>query len=171
MAWSWLKASTLIPQVILISSHAEYAIESYEHGVTDFIMKPVTHARFLKAVSKAQKLNGPGVENNITQNGTKLFVKADSRLVQIDTNDILYVEALGNYVNIYTVKERLTVHFTMKDIEARLSQHDFIRVHRSYIVKLDRIESIEDNMIGINDKRIGIGRAYKEELIKRLEMF
>lgn len=154
-------------QFIMITSHSEYAPESYEYEVTDFIVKPVSHARFLKAVNKAKK-NAAQVDAG---DGGKLFIKADSRLVQLDPKDILYVEALGNYVNIYTEKERLTVHFTMKDIEARLSSRDFIRVHRSFIVRLDRIEAIEDNMIEIRGKRIGIGRAYKEDLIKRLQMF
>jgi len=156
-------------QVILVTSHTEYAIESYEYEVTDFIAKPVTTARFLKAVEKAVK-KATDISGN-DQAGKKLFIKADSRLVQLDPERILYVEALGNYVNIYTEKERLTVHFTMKDIAARLSGHDFLRVHRSYIVKLDRIESIEDNTIAIGGKQIAIGRAYKEDLLKRLQMF
>jgi len=155
-------------QVILITSHTEYAPESYEHEVTDFIVKPVSHGRYLKAIEKVRK---KAETSTSRKSGDKLFIKADSRLVQLDPNDIMYVEALGNYVNIYTEKERLTVHFTMKEIEARLSDHDFLRVHRSYIVKLDRIESIEDNTIAISGKRIGIGRAYKEDLQKRLKMF
>ena len=157
-------------QIILISSHTEYASESYEYEVTDFIEKPVTPGRFLKAVTKAQRL----ANTSDTVSGgdaKKLFVKADSRLVQVDTSDILFVEALGNYVIIHTLKEKLTVHFTMKDILSKLSSRDFIRVHRSFIVRLDKIESIEDNVIEINGKHISIGRAYKEQLIQHLNMF
>ena len=168
-----VKSMSTPTQVILVTSHTEYAIESYEYAVTDFIEKPVSPARFLKAVDKAQQNEkaADSAKPSSSNASDKLFIKADSRLVQLDPKNIMYVEALGNYVNIYTEKERLTVHFTMKDIEARLSEHDFIRVHRSYIVKLDRIEAIEDNTIEISGKRIGIGRAYKEDLLKRLKMF
>ncbi len=155
-------------QIILITSHSEYASESYEYEVTDFIVKPVSPARFLKAIEKARKQS----EAKLSGAGSgKLFIRSDSRLVQLDPKHILYVEALGNYVNIHTDKEKLTVHFTMKEIETRLSSESFIRVHRSFIVKLDRIEAIEDNTIEIGGKQIGIGRAYKEVLIKRLQMF
>lgn len=165
-----LKSIDSNTQIIFITSHTEYASESYEYEVTDFIEKPVTPGRFLKAVTKAQRL----ANTSDTVSGgdaKKLFVKADSRLVQVDTSDVLFVEALGNYVIIHTVKEKLTVHFTMKDILSKLSSRDFIRVHRSFIVRLDKIESIEDNVIEINKKHISIGRAYKEQLLQRLNMF
>jgi DNA-binding LytR/AlgR family response regulator len=164
-----LKNLDTMPQVILITSHSEYALESYELSVTDFIVKPVAPARFLKAVSKARTVSES--QSGGASDGDKtLFVKADSRLVQINTNDLLWIEALGNYVIIHTTKEKLTVHTTMKEIEAKLSDVDFIRVHRSFIVRLDKIESIEDNFIVIIGKNISIGRAYKEELIKRLNL-
>jgi DNA-binding LytR/AlgR family response regulator len=165
-----VKNLTADTQIILITSHSEYASESYEYEVTDFIVKPITPGRFLKAVTKAKRLAST---SNAVSGGEakKLFVKADSRLVQVDTEDLLFVEALGNYVIIHTVKEKLTVHFTMKDILSKLSSKDFIRVHRSFIVRLDKIESIEDNVIEIKNKHISIGRAYKEELLKCLNMF
>lgn len=157
-------------QIILITSHSEYASESYEYEVTDFIVKPITPGRFMKAITKAKRLADQSGGGS-TGESRKLFVKADSRLVQVDTKDILYVEALGNYVIIHTVKEKLTVHFTMKDMLAKLPTKEFIRVHRSFIVRLDRIEAIEDNMIDIKGKAINIGRAYKDELLNRLKMF
>lgn len=163
-----LKSLTELPQVILITAHARYAVESYEYNVTDFVVKPISHPRFLKAVEKAKKnLQQPSVE--IAGSAT-IFVKADSRLVQLPVDQILYIEALGNYVNIYTPGGRYTVLTTMKEVEARLTPPAFARVHRSFIVKVDKIESIEDNLINIGGKTIPIGKNYKEELMKGIKM-
>lgn len=164
-----LKSLTELPQVILITAHAEFAAESYEYDVTDFIVKPVSHSRFLKAIEKA-KTNLQQTEIQASPSSKTIFVKADSRLVQLPIENILYIEALGNYVNIYTPNGRYTVLSTMKDIEARLTPPRFIRVHRSFIVRLERIETIEDNFVNIGDKAIPIGKNYKDELMKQIHM-
>lgn len=157
------------PQVIFITSHPEYAAESYEYDVTDFIQKPLSHARFLKAISKAEKRFK--VERaNISSEGDSIFIKADSRLVRMNLKDIQYIEALGNYMKIYTTDGRYTILSTMKEIAEKLSGNDFVRVHRSYIVRVDQIESIEDQYIKIGEKHISIGKAYKEDLSARLNM-
>lgn len=158
-----------LPQIILVTSHAEYAVESYEYDVTDFVHKPVSHARFLKAVDKALK-RFEDSRANITAKDKTIFIKADSKLVQINTEEILWVEALGNYMRIYTTKGKYTILSTMKDIASKLPIDDFVRVHRSFIVRVDKIESIEDNYILIDGKQISIGKAYKEELSKRLNL-
>lgn len=157
-----------LPQVILVTSHEEYAAESYQYDVTDYVVKPVSQARFLKAVNRAKERAEGGAESS---SGTKtIFVRSDSRLVQLSTKDILYVEALGNYVNIYTIKERFTVHITMKEVLNKLPAKEFIRVHRSFIVRMDKIEAIEDNFITIGNKSISIGRAYRDELSNHLNL-
>lgn len=157
-----------LPQIVLVTSHEEYAAESYQYDVTDYIVKPVSQARFLKAVNRAKERMEGG---QLQSGGSKtIFVRADSRLVQLNTEDILYVEALGNYVNIYTSKERFTVHITMKEVLNKLPGSEFIRVHRSFIVRLDKIEAIEDNFITIGSKSISIGRAYRDELSKHLNL-
>ena len=158
-----------LPQVILVTSHAEYAVESYEHDVTDFVHKPVSHGRFLKAVDKALK-RFEANRANITTTDKTIFIKADSRLVQINTEEILWVEALGNYMRIFTADNKYTILSTMKDIAAKLPTDEFVRVHRSFIVRLDKIQSIEDNYILIDKKQISIGKAYKDELSKRLNL-
>ena len=93
-----------------------------------------------------------------------VFIKTDSKLVQLKFNDILWVEALGNYVRVHTLEEKHTVLTTMKELEAKLPNKDFLRVQRSFIVRLDQIKSIEDNYIIINDKEIHIGKSYKDML-------
>jgi DNA-binding LytR/AlgR family response regulator len=158
-----------LPQVIIITSHPEYAAESYEYDVTDFIQKPLTHGRYLKAINKAEQ-RFKVEKANISSEGDSIFIKADSRLVRINLKDILYIEALGNYMKIYTGEGRFTILSTMKEIAEKLSGNDFVRVHRSYIVRLDRIESIEDQYIKIGAKHISIGKAYKEELTSSLNL-
>ena len=158
-----------LPQIIFVTAHAEYAVESYEYNVTDFIQKPISAARFLKAIDKAVS-RFEEKRANITEKDKTIFIKTDSKLVQINTEDILYVEALGNYMRLYTSGGKYTILSTMKDIAAKLSSDDFVRVHRSFIVRLDKIESIEDQFIIIQGKQISIGKAYKEELSKRLNL-
>ncbi|MBT6030432.1 MAG: response regulator transcription factor [Crocinitomicaceae bacterium] len=158
-----------LPQVVFITSHPEYAAESYEYDVTDFIQKPLTHGRFLKAINKAEQ-RFKVEKANISSEGESIFIKADSRLVRINLKDICYIEALGNYMKIYTQEGRFTILTTMKEIAEKLSGNDFVRVHRSYLVRLDKIESIEDHYIKMGAKHISIGKAYKEELTSRLNL-
>ena len=158
-----------LPQVVFITSHPEYAAESYEYDVTDFIQKPLTHGRFLKAINKAEQ-RFKVEKANISSEGESIFIKADSRLVRINLKDICYIEALGNYMKIYTQEGRFTILSTMKEIAEKLSGNDFVRVHRSYLVRLDKIESIEDHYIKMGAKHISIGKAYKEELTSRLNL-
>jgi DNA-binding LytR/AlgR family response regulator len=164
-----LRTLSPLPQVILVTSHSKYALESYEYDVTDFIQKPVTHARFLKSVEKALS-RFEGNRANITSKDKTIFIKTESKLVQINTEDVLWVEALGNYMRIFTPKGKYTILSTMKDIASKLSAEEFVRVHRSFIVRVDKIETIEDNYILINQKQISIGKAYKEALSKRLNL-
>ncbi|WP_258542420.1 LytR/AlgR family response regulator transcription factor [Parvicella tangerina] len=165
-----LRTLSPLPQVILVTAHEKYAVESYEYDVTDFLHKPISLARFMKAVDKAYNR----FENNradITSQDKTIFIKADSRLVQINTEDILYIEALGNYMRIFTTGEqKYTILSTMKDIISKLSSDDFVRVHRSFIVRLDKIKTIEDNYIVINNKQINIGKAYKDDLTQKLNL-
>ncbi len=161
-----MKALDDLPQVILITSHSEYALESWEYNVTDFIVKPISHARFLKALDKVKRNeSGPDA---ISDNTKTLFIKTDSRLVQVFKEHILYIEALGNYVTVFTTNGKYIVLSTMKDLESKLTPPDFARVHRSYIVRLDKITSIEDNFINSGGKAIPIGKNYKDELMKSL---
>jgi two-component system, LytTR family, response regulator len=164
-----IKSINPLPQLILVTSHAEYAVESYEYNVTDFIVKPVSPARFIKAVDKARK-NLESKKASISTSGESMFIKTDSKLVQLSTDEILFIEALGNYMRIYTSKGKYTILSTMKDMETKLPANHFARVHRSFIVNIKKIETIEDNFILIDGKQVSIGKAYKEELEKRLNL-
>ena len=159
------------PLVVMITSHDEFALESYEYNVTDFLKKPVTAPRFLKTVQKI-KNQIPINENNVidSNNDEYVFIKTDSKLVQIRLDEILWVEALGNYMRLHTENDKHTVLSTMKEMESKLPANDFIRVQRSFIVRLDKILTIEDNYVIVKNKEIHIGKAYKDEFNKRLNL-
>lgn len=155
-------------EVIMITSARDYAPEAFEAAVTDYLVKPIEYSRFLKAVTKAkenieafQRKLKDGDQNNI-------YVKTDSKVVKITLNNILFIEALADYVVINTEKKKYIVHSTMKGIEKRLPDRYFARVHRSYIVNVDHIEALEDNSIVIRDKSIPIGASYKDNFMSRL---
>ena len=154
------------PLVVMITSHDEFALESYEYDVTDFLKKPLNTPRFLKTIEKIKKtLVGEATDK---KNDDYIFIKSDSKLVQIKLEDIHWVEALGNYMRLHTDKEKHTVLSTMKEIESKLPTKDFIRIQRSFIVRLDKILSIEDNYVIMKNKEIHIGKAYKDEFNNRL---
>lgn len=154
------------PLVVMITSHDEFALESYEYDVTDFLKKPLNTPRFLKTIEKIKKtLVGEPTDK---KNDDYIFIKSDSKLVQIKLEDIHWVEALGNYMRLHTDKEKHTVLSTMKEIESKLPSKDFIRIQRSFIVRLDKILSIEDNYVIMKNKEIHIGKAYKDEFNNRL---
>jgi len=156
-----------IPQVILITSKKEYAAEAFDFNVTDYIIKPVEYPRFLKAVTKAKDMQ-ESLKQEVP-NSNELFIKVTNKFVRLSVKDITLVEALADYVHIYTVdKQRYTVLSTMKAIEDKLPAKDFVRVHRSYIVRIDKIREIEDHTIVIGDKHVPVSRNMKDPLMNAL---
>jgi DNA-binding LytR/AlgR family response regulator len=159
------------PQIIIVSSREKYALTAFEYSVTDYLLKPVTYARFFKAANKA-------LENfDKNQQGTienEIFVKKGTSLVKIKFSDIMWIEALENYVVINTINDKFTIHFTMKAIENQLPVSYFKRVHRSFIVNIKEISSIEDNVVvlKINDgkKQIPIGKSYRDKLLNEINL-
>jgi two-component system LytT family response regulator len=158
------------PLIILATSKKKYALESYEYNVVDFIVKPVSLDRFVKAVSKARSVFGNSEQIQKVQDVDYVFIKNHSSLVKVDTADILWIEALGDYITIHTATKKHIIHTTMKTVEGKLPSDRFIRIHRSYIISLDRINSIEDSLVVINGKLIPVGAVYKENLEKRLNL-
>ncbi|MES2592467.1 MAG: LytTR family DNA-binding domain-containing protein [Bacteroidota bacterium] len=156
------------PQVIFITGNKEYAAETYDYNVTDFILKPVDFNRFLKAAQKAKEIKE---SISISQRNTDdLYIKKNSRLIRISAKDILYIEAMADYVNIYTTKEKFTILSTMKAIENKLQIYDFTRIHNSYIIRLDKIVEIEDEIIIIEGKSLPLSRKYKSTFFQKLNL-
>lgn len=160
------------PQVIIVSSKEKYAIQAFDYSVTDYLLKPITYARFFKAASKAYEIFNKG--RSLADTDKEIFIKKNSSLVRIKYNDILWVEALENYVVINTISDKFTIHFTMKSIENQLPMVKFKRVHRSFIVNVSRITSIEDNSVVIKmtegKKVIPIGKSYREKLLNEINL-
>lgn len=156
------------PLVILITSKKEHAIEAFEYNVVDYILKPFDFVRFSKALNKAREIFSR--EQGNQDDDPDLFVKVDSRLVKLKSSDVYWVEALGDYIVINTLDSKYIVHNTMKGIESKLSSEKFLRVHRSYIVRLDKIDTLDESVIVIKQKIVPIGGTYKSRLMNRLNM-
>jgi DNA-binding LytR/AlgR family response regulator len=164
----FLDSIEVAPQVVIISSKDKYAVDAFDYEVTDYLVKPVSYARFYKAIERARKR--VQMKNGLDKIGKdEIFIKKNSTLVRLRYDDILWVEALENYVIFNTFDDKYTIHFTMKAIEQKLPSDKFTRVHRSYIVNTGSIEVIEDNsvLIRIHDgtKTIPIGKSYKDKLM------
>ena len=162
-----------LPQIIIISSKGKYAIDAFEYDVTDYLLKPVAYARFYKAVDKAMSRTQ---RNNFSTSTDKdeIFIKKNSSLVRLKYEDILWVEALENYVIFNTFNDKFTIHFTMKAVELKLPVAKFIRVHRSFIVNTSSISEIDDNTIIVKtvdgNKSIPIGKSYRDKLMNDLNL-
>ncbi len=157
------------PPVIFTTAYPQYALEGFEVNALDYLVKPFTFDRFLKAALKAQEFyevresNLPG-----SPAGDFFFIKADNKLVKLFFDDILFVEALQNYVTIHTPGRKYMTYLTFRAVEDYLPADKFIKVHKSYIVAASRIESIEGNDIRIGPHHIPISRNQKEEVMEKL---
>ena len=158
------------PQVIFTTAYPQYAVDGFDLNVLDYLVKPVSFDRFLKAAMKAKdminKMSVAGSPANTKED--YVFIKADNKLVKIFYNDILYVEALQNYVTIHTANKKYITYLTFKGMEESLPADQFIRVHKSYLVSANKIESIEGNSIRIGQHEIPISRTVKEEVLEKL---
>jgi DNA-binding LytR/AlgR family response regulator len=171
-----LRVLTDPPEVIITTARQDFAVDAFELRVTDYLVKPFDFARFTQAVQRVQSRAssaGPAVAAPApdTPANTDLFVKVNSRMVRINFDEVLYVEALSDYVNIVTGKQKYIVYTTLKALETRLAQFsNFIRVHRSYLLNTQHIESIEDNTANLRGGHfVPIGKSYQEGFYKGLQ--
>lgn len=169
------------PLVILITSNPAYAVEAFEENVIDYLVKPISYGRFMKAVQKARELweqastnpneDGLGWHGPLMPDADFTFLKIDSRLVKIPFAEVLYVEALGDYVHLVTDGKKHIVYATLKTVASRFPEAMFLRVHRSFIVNIARITAIEDNSALVGNRLIPIGATYLKDVLKRLHQF
>lgn len=157
-----IKSIAYKPKIIIISSSKEYAVDAFEYDVIDYLHKPISYSRFLRAVEKAKK----SVENG--KDDTSIYVKKGSVLVKVSLKEILWIEAYADYVVIKTPDKSYTIHSTMKGMEEKLPKNEFCRVHRSYIVRLDKIDSVEDSAVVVTRKVIPVGGSYKQTFKQQL---
>jgi len=163
------------PKIVLITSDKNFAIEAYEYeAIVDYLVKPITKERFEKAIKK--------VENAVTQKslspnsvkkpdvGNELYINIDRRLIKLKFNEILLIEAQGDYITVKTEKKDYKVHNTLKKIKEKLPGNLFIQIHRSYIINFTKIIDIEDNSVLIEKNVIPISRSNRPELMRRLNL-
>lgn len=161
----FLKSVKNIPSVIITTAFPQHALESYDFDVTDYLLKPISFERFLKAVNKVlDKKNIPSVSTE--QKADFIFLKVDSKLVKVNFSEIMYVEGMKDYLKVFLKDKFYVVHQTMKRFEESLPHGQFVRVHKSYIVSLPAVKTIIGNYIEVNDQHIPIGANYKDELIQ-----
>ena len=168
-----LKSIRNPPLVIFTTAFPNFALESYEIDAADYLLKPVSFERFIRAVEKAkERLSGrlEATSGSADDAPDYIFVKADGKHVRIILNEIYYVEGLKDYVVIHLKDSRIITHNTMKNIEALLMKNEhFIRIHRSYIINLNFVKEIEGNSFRIKDELLTIGTTFKEEVQQKLE--
>lgn len=156
------------PLVVLVTSKTDYAVDAFGFEVVDYLVKPVTFQRFMRSVNRCKSI----LESQIDPGNAPghVFVKSEGKLVKLVLKEIEWIEAKGDYVLIHTPKQDFFIHSTMKGLSERLGTAEFVRVHRSFIVRLDQIFDIEDGSIRIGNKIIPVGASFEEALLKRLTM-
>jgi two-component system LytT family response regulator len=179
----FLKIANSKAHYILTTAYSQYALESYDLNVSDYLLKPIAFDRFYKAVEKVHNQvktsePAPAPQPIITSApfsaGTHpvqdfIFVKTEHKIQKIELDDILYIEGLKDYISIYTKAERVITLQNMKKMEETLPSGKFIRVHKSYIISLDKVESIERSRITICGKVIPIGDTYRDEFFRHID--
>ena len=171
------------PKIILTTSDKNFALEAFEYDcIVDYMVKPITLPRFLKAIQKANAVKEtetvtkiePGSISDTVSNTSKsdndLYINIDRRLIKLDIPSIYLIEAKGDYITVKTDKQNYTVHSTMKKIEEKLPEDTFLKVHRSYIINTKRIIDIEDNSVLIAKDVVPVSRSNRPELMKRLNL-
>jgi two-component system LytT family response regulator len=162
------------PAVVLVTTHRTFAVAAFELQVTDYLVKPVEFGRFSQAVARVLAAR-PAAAAPARQAPAKplasadLFVKVGTRTIKVDFNDVLYIEALSTYSVLVTSSHKHIVYLTLKNLAERLPFNNFLRVHRSYIVNMQRIEAVEDYMLKLGTHEVPVGKSYQEEFLRNLQ--
>jgi DNA-binding LytR/AlgR family response regulator len=161
-----LKRVNIESMVILTTAFPQYALDGYELDIIDYLLKPFSWQRFLKAVQKAKDFNEMKTLPKPTHAmpPSYIFIKSDKRIEKVELNDILYAEVLGNYVTICTERKKIIAYLTMKSLESQLSPADFIKIHQSFLVNRSKIESVEGNELKVGAKSLPISRNYRDSV-------
>lgn len=164
------------PKIVMTTSDTEFAIASYEYeAIVDYLVKPITTERFEKCIQKVknavvQQPKGDDSAATSTEIGEDLYINIDRRLIKLKLNEIMVIEAKGDYIDVKTQKEEYRVHTTLKKIKEKLPEKLFLQIHRSYIINFTKIIDIEDNSVLIEKNVIPISRSNRPELMRRLNL-
>ncbi|MCX2574677.1 LytR/AlgR family response regulator transcription factor [Pedobacter sandarakinus] len=160
-------------KVILTTAYPEYALEGFDLDVVDYLLKPISYERFYKAAGKAQQIIAPvqhelpAIQTPATTGGF-VFIKGDTKnkFIKVNYDEILYIEGLKNYVSVYTASQRIVTYQALRELEIDLPKPPFYRIHKSYIISLDKIRMVDGNTVYINDQSLPVGETYKEEFFR-----
>lgn len=158
------------PLIIFTTSKKEYAVEAFELNVVDYIVKPVTPARFIQAIDRAREILESDKEQVDYQQDEFIFIRDSNIVRRLSFDDILYAEAMGDYVKLHTPQKFFAVHTTLKAVEERLPASRFARVHRSYLVSISKIDTIQDGALIIHGKPVPVADAYRAALNKKMNI-
>lgn len=159
------------PLVILITAKTDYAVQGFQLQVVDYLVKPITLPRLLQAVNRAEEWklsDSKSIQSAESKN--YFFARINNQLIRIDWDDILFLQAMGDYVVIVTPGKKMPVHSTLKALEKKIPENRFTRVHRSYIVQVSKIVNLEENSIQINEHLIPVSERYKSELMEKMNV-
>lgn len=160
------------PNIIIVSSAEEFALKAFDFNVVDYLLKPVTYGRFCKAIDKTARYFSR--RDTSPSGDEEIFIKKGSSLIKLKLRDIIYIEALENYVTLNTNDDKFTIHFTMKAIENQLPSGVFIRVHRSFIINKSTIQAIKENSldlsIGGSIRNIPVGKSFRDSLLNDINV-
>ncbi|MBA6155922.1 response regulator transcription factor [Tenacibaculum sp. S7007] len=155
--------------IIFTTAYRDYAVDGFNLNVVDYLLKPIAFERFFEAVQKVESIpESKSIEKDKPVSKDFMFVRADRKMVKINFNEILYIESLGDYLKIFLEGQTIVTRETMNNINSKLPESIFIRIHRSYIVSLNKISSYTNEFIEINNKALPISRSYKETVLQKL---
>lgn len=160
-----LQTLKIIPRTILTTAYSEFALESYEYGVIDYLLKPIYYPRFVKSIERFLALDPVEKQNAASGN---ISVKVDGIIVELPAEDIIYAQSYGNYVKIFTSDKSYLASITTNQLESLLPQDQFVRVHKSYIVAVGKIAQVERDNIILNNEKIPVGITYRRNLSRFL---
>jgi DNA-binding LytR/AlgR family response regulator len=170
--FDFLKALTLPPAVIFTTAYSQYALESYEYGVVDYLLKPIEFARFLRSVDRflayqPAKNNAAGEEEPLQE--AYVSVKVDGEITAIKLDEIIFTQSLGNYVKLITARRTYICSITTTELEKRLPAGTFMRIHKSHLIALPRVEKFNNNTVLIGGKELPVGITYRRNLAERFK--
>lgn len=161
-----LSGLTNPPKVIIVSAYEQYALKGYELDVVDYLLKPVSFERFMKAVNKVYDWYVK--EKPDESQPTSIFVKTTQKYEKVDFADILFIEALDNYIAIQTVRKKLVTHSSLSSFQNNLPRDRFVQIHKSFVVNVDKVTSLEGNLLGIDNYKLPVSKNYRAEIRERL---
>lgn len=155
------------PKVILTTSKTEYAFNAFQYNVADYLKKPFTYQRFLESI---QKIEGTSDIAAAKVDKDHLFIKVDTKLIKLQNTDILFIESMGDYVKFVTPNKKYVTLNTIKNLEEKLDRTTFLKVHRSYLVNLTKIDDLDGNILLIQGNQVPISKGHRDEVLKRLNI-